>query len=64
MRANYFDVRLAAARTFQLDQDLAGFELVDEIREPPVTSGASDLGLGDCRHGSASPAPSWGAAGQ
>ena len=33
-------MRLAAARTFQLHEDLAQFKLVDQIREPPVAPGA------------------------
>jgi len=43
-------VRLSTSRTFQLDQDLAGFDLVDEIREPAVTPGAADLDLSNWRH--------------
>jgi hypothetical protein len=36
---------LPAPGTFQLDQDLAGFDLVDEIREAPIALGAADLDL-------------------
>ena len=41
---------MTASWTFQLDQDQAGFELVDDIREASVTSGTADLSLPDCRH--------------
>jgi hypothetical protein len=36
-------MRLPASRTFQLDEDLASVDLVDQIRESPVASGAPDL---------------------
>jgi hypothetical protein len=36
---------LAAPWALQLDDELAGFDLVHEIRKSPVTSGASHLSL-------------------
>ena len=44
--ANHLEMGLPAPGTFQLDQDLAGFDLVDEIREAPIALGAADLDLG------------------
>jgi hypothetical protein len=45
--AEHFQVRLSAARTLQLENDLTGFELVHDIGQSSVTSQASDL---DLRH--------------
>jgi hypothetical protein len=41
---------LAASWALQLEDELAGFDLVHEIRKSPVTSGASHLSLENVRH--------------
>jgi hypothetical protein len=40
-------VRLSTARTFQLDQHLTSFDLVHDVRKPPIASAASNLDLND-----------------
>jgi hypothetical protein len=43
-------MRLPAPWALQLDDELSSFDFVYEIREPPVTSGASHLCLENARH--------------
>jgi hypothetical protein len=45
LRPNHFEIGLAAPWTLQLEDDLAGFDLVHEVCKSPVTSGASHLSL-------------------
>jgi hypothetical protein len=43
-------MRMPAPRALQLEDELAGFDFVHEIRQSPVTSGASHLRLENARH--------------
>jgi site-specific recombinase len=49
-RTGHFEIRVTTARTFQLDEDLPSFELVDDVSESSVALGTSDLDLCRCCH--------------
>src|SRR5215475_3051521 len=50
LRANHFQMRLATPWALQLEDELPGLDFIHEIRQSPVTSGASHLRLENARH--------------